>query len=126
MIPVANCNPWMHSENIKIKYLSNKHTITENYRQKLAIIWNEIASKIGSLNDDNKTIYEAYNNLINNKNENYHKNEYFNEEKDIDISKNINNMIFFAGEYTDPIYYGSLHAGYNSGIRVLKELFGKI
>jgi hypothetical protein len=34
-------------------------------------------------------------------------------------------MIFFAGEYTDPIYYGSLHAAYNSGERVLKELFDK-
>ncbi len=41
------------------------------------------------------------------------------------ISKNINNMIFFAGEYTDPIYYGSLHAAYNSGERVLKEIFDK-
>jgi hypothetical protein len=82
MIPVANCNPWMHSENIKIKYLSNKHIITEKYRQELAIIWNDIASKIGNLNDDNKTIYEAYNNLINN---NYYENEYFYEEKDFDL-----------------------------------------
>jgi hypothetical protein len=81
MIPVGNCNPWMHSENIKIKYLSNKHVITEKYRQELAIIWNNIASKIGNLNDDNKTIYEAYNNLINN---NY-ENEYFSEEKDFDL-----------------------------------------
>jgi len=32
-------------------------------------------------------------------------------------------MIFFAGEYTDPMYYGSLHAAYNSGERVLRELF---
>ena len=38
------------------------------------------------------------------------------------ICKNINNKIFFAGEYTDPIYYGSLHAAYNSGMRVLEEL----
>lgn len=44
---------------------------------------------------------------------------------DSDISNicgNINNNIFFAGEHTDPIYYGSLHAAYNSGIRVLSEL----
>ena len=73
MIPVGNCNPWMHSENIQIKYLSNKRVISEKYRQQLAIIWNDIASKIGNLNDDNKTIYEAYNNLINN-----------NQEKDFD------------------------------------------
>jgi hypothetical protein len=77
MIPVANCNPWMHSENIQIKYLSNQHNISEKYRQELAIIWNDIATKIGNLNDDNKTIYEAYNN--------YYENEYFNEEKDFDL-----------------------------------------
>ena len=88
MIPVSNCNPWMHSENIKIKYLSNKYNISEKYRQQLAIIWNDIASKIGNLNDKNRTIYEAYNNLINN---NYYENEYFNEEKDFNlIDKNEN------------------------------------
>ena len=38
------------------------------------------------------------------------------------VYQNINNVIFFAGEYTDPIYYGSLHAAYNSGIRVLSEM----
>jgi hypothetical protein len=44
---------------------------------------------------------------------------------DADIQKvyqNINNTIFFAGEHTDPIYYGSLHAAYNSGLRVLNEM----
>lgn len=44
-------------------------------------------------------------------------------EKDIEtVFKSINDKIFFAGEHTDPIYYGSLHAAYNSGIRVLNEL----
>ena len=38
------------------------------------------------------------------------------------VYQNINNTIFFAGEHTDPLYYGSLHAAYNSGIRVIKEL----
>jgi monoamine oxidase len=38
------------------------------------------------------------------------------------VYKNINKTIFFAGEHTDPIYYGSLHAAYNSGIRVLNEI----
>ena len=92
MIPVSNCNPWMHSENVKIKYLSNKHNISEKYRQQLAIIWNDIASKIGNLDDENRTIYEAYNNLINNNYyENYYENEYFSEEKDFDsIDKNKN------------------------------------
>jgi hypothetical protein len=41
------------------------------------------------------------------------------------VSENIKNTIFFAGEHTDPIYYGSLHAAYNSGIRVLSELFNE-
>lgn len=44
---------------------------------------------------------------------------------DDDIQKvyqNIDNTIFFAGEHTDPIYYGSLHAAYNSGLRVINEM----
>jgi hypothetical protein len=44
-------------------------------------------------------------------------------ERDIDILReNINEKIYFAGEHTDPVYYGSLHAAYNSGIRVINEL----
>lgn len=38
------------------------------------------------------------------------------------VYQNIDNTIFFAGEHTDPIYYGSLHAAYNSGLRVLNEM----
>ena len=53
LIPVSTCNPWMHSENIKIKYLNNSHDITEETRQKLALKWNTIATKIGSI--QNKT-----------------------------------------------------------------------
>lgn len=58
MIPVANCNPWMHSENVTIKYISSKGTLTEEYRQQLAAKWNQIAQKIGLQKD--KTIYEAF------------------------------------------------------------------
>ena len=58
MIPVANCNPWMHSENVTIKYMSSKGTLTEEYRQQLAAKWNQIAQKIGLQKD--KTIYEAF------------------------------------------------------------------
>ena len=58
MIPVANCNPWMHSENVTIKYLSSKGALTEEYRQQLAAKWNQIAQKIGLQKD--KTIYEAF------------------------------------------------------------------
>ena len=38
------------------------------------------------------------------------------------VYQNIGNTIFFAGEHTDPIYYGSLHAAYNSGLRVINEM----
>jgi monoamine oxidase len=38
------------------------------------------------------------------------------------VSVNIDGRIFFAGEHTDPVYYGSLHAAYNSGRRVLNEI----
>jgi len=42
---------------------------------------------------------------------------------DIDaVSEPVNGTLFFAGEHTDPLYYGSLHAAYNSGVRVLGEM----
>ena len=47
----------------------------------------------------------------------------FHMEEDIDdLYDPIEGRIFFAGEYTDPVYYGSLHAAYNSGFRVLQEM----
>jgi hypothetical protein len=58
MIPVAKCNPWMHSENTIIKYLSLNGALTEEYRQQIASKWNQIAQKIGLQKD--KTIYEAF------------------------------------------------------------------
>jgi hypothetical protein len=58
LIPVSNCNPWMHSENTHIKYFNNKYNITEEKRQFLASKWNEIAIKIGSI--QNKTIIEGF------------------------------------------------------------------
>jgi hypothetical protein len=42
------------------------------------------------------------------------------------FSKSIGKSIFFAGEHTDPLYYGSLHAAHNSGKRVLRELLNSI
>lgn len=48
-------------------------------------------------------------------------------DKDIDtIRENIDGVLFFAGEHTDPVYYGSLHAAYNSGIRVGNELLTSV
>jgi len=38
------------------------------------------------------------------------------------VSESVDDTLFFAGEHTDPLYYGSLHAAYNSGVRVSKEL----
>jgi len=38
------------------------------------------------------------------------------------VYENINNQIFFAGEHTDPVFYGSLNAAFHSGVRVLNEL----
>ena len=43
-----------------------------------------------------------------------------------EVYKNLDGVVFFAGEHTDPVYYGSMHAAYNSGVRVLSELFGLI
>ena len=57
LIPVANSNPWMHSENILIKYL-NKFEISEEKRQTISKKWTEIASKISNI--ENKTILEAF------------------------------------------------------------------
>ena len=61
LIPVSNCNPWMHSENVSIEYMSSKHNISEDKRQQLAKKWNEMASKIGNI--PNKTIVEAFDQL---------------------------------------------------------------
>ncbi len=58
MIPVAKCNPWMHSENIDIKYLSSSGILSEEYRQQIATKWNQIATQIGL--KKNMTIYEAF------------------------------------------------------------------
>lgn len=38
------------------------------------------------------------------------------------VYENIDNQIFFAGEHTDPVFYGSLNAAFHSGVRVLNEL----
>jgi monoamine oxidase len=81
MIPVANCNPWMHSENVAIKYMSPNGVLTEEYRQQLAAKWNKIAAKIAMESD--KTIYDAFLEL---NSEDF--NEGYNESKEVDtISK---------------------------------------
>ena len=61
LIPVSKCNPWMHSENVSIEYMSSNHNISEDKRQQLAVKWNEMATKIGNM--PNKTIVEAFDQL---------------------------------------------------------------
>ena len=58
MIPVASCNPWMHPENVAIKYLSTNGVLTDDYRKQMAAKWNKIAQKIAIQTD--KTIYNAF------------------------------------------------------------------
>lgn len=61
MTPISKCNPWMHSENVSIEYMSVNHNISEDKRQQLATKWNELAAEIGSI--PNKTIIEAFEQL---------------------------------------------------------------
>jgi hypothetical protein len=61
LIPVADSNPWMHSENTKIKYLCDKYNISEEQRQILASKWNNIIKNISP--DDNKSITDVMSQL---------------------------------------------------------------
>jgi hypothetical protein len=61
LIPVSKCNPWMHSENTAIEYMSANHSISEDKRQQLATKWNELAAKMGDM--PNQTIIEAFEQL---------------------------------------------------------------
>jgi hypothetical protein len=64
LIPVSKSNPWMHSENTAIEYMSSTHTISEDKRQQLATKWNELAGKMGNM--PNQTIIEAFEQLTTN------------------------------------------------------------
>jgi hypothetical protein len=75
LIPVSKCNPWMHSENASIEYMSSNHNISEDKRQTIAIKWNEMAAKLGNM--PNKTIIEAFDELT--------KRPGFSECKDIEL-----------------------------------------
>ena len=61
LIPVSKCNPWMHSENTTIEYMSSNHSISEDKRQRLATKWNELAAKMGNM--PNQTIIDAFEQL---------------------------------------------------------------
>ena len=122
LIPISNSNPWMHSENIYIEYLSNKHNITEEQRQELALKWNQIALKIGKLN--NKTILDGFKDEYENEYENEHKDEYDN--------KNLINQELFSFLYMIEVWCGgsiknistNFLYGYESESEYKNSLFG--
>lgn len=60
LIPVAECNPWMHSENANITYfLGNQSELSFEKRQELAKKWNELMQKTRELSSSN-TIADAF------------------------------------------------------------------
>ena len=124
LLPISNSNPWMHSENIPINYLSNKHSITEEKRQQLASIWNELATKIGNKRD--KTIIEGFEEI---------KEEHADEYKNIDLFsflymievwcggsiKNVSTSFLNEAKYTSALFgdYGGAHYIFKNGARSL-------
>jgi len=62
LIPIAQNNPWMHSENADIKYLNADRDFTEETRQQLAQKWTQVVDQIvNSIQDpDHVTIDEAF------------------------------------------------------------------
>jgi polyamine oxidase len=61
LIPVAECNPWMHSENANITYYlgDNEPQISLEKRQLLAEKWNDLMQKTSEFNSST-TIAEAF------------------------------------------------------------------
>ena len=138
MIPVANCNPWMHSENVSIKYLSPNGVLTEEYRQQLAAKWNKIAAKIAMESD--KTIYDAFLEL-NSEDFNEGYNKGYNESKEVDIIskddissflymievwcggsiKNISTSFLNEANYSNALFgdYGGPHYLFKNGAKSL-------
>jgi polyamine oxidase len=62
LIPIAQNNPWMHSENADIKYLNDDRDFTEETRQQIAQKWSQVVDQIvNSIQDpDHVTIDEAF------------------------------------------------------------------
>jgi len=128
LIPVSSCNPWMHSENTKIKYMNKTHNITEEMRQKLAAKWNLIATKIGNIH--NKTIIEGFEEVK----EDYKQDDAF--DKDDLFSflymievwcggsiKNISTSFLNENNYTNALFgdYGGSHCLFKNGAKTLIE-----
>jgi hypothetical protein len=123
LIPVSTCNPWMHSENTKIKYLNKSHNITEETRQKLASKWNILATKIGSVH--NKTIIEGFEEVKEDFND---KDDLFSFLYMIEVwcggsIKNISTSFLNEMNYTNALFgdYGGSHCLFKNGAKTLIE-----
>ena len=127
LIPVSSCNPWMHSENTKIKYMNKTHNITEEKRQKLAAKWNLIATKIGSI--DNKTIIEGFEEIKNdNDDDDDDNNDLFSFLYMIEVwcggsIKNISTSFLNETNYSNALFgdYGGSHCLFKNGAKTLIE-----
>ena len=128
LLPVSSCNPWMHSENTKIKYMNKTHNITEENRQKLASKWNSIATKIGNIH--NKTIIQGFEEV----NEEYKDNDDFHEDDLFSFLymievwcggsiKNISTSFLNENNYKNALFgdYGGSHCLFKNGAKTLIE-----
>jgi hypothetical protein len=128
LIPVSTCNPWMHSENTKIKYMNKTHNITEETRQKLASKWNSIATKIGKIH--NKTIIQGFEEIK----EEYTNDDDFDEDDLFSFLymievwsggsiKNISTSFLNENNYTNALFgdYGGSHCLFKNGVKTLLE-----
>ena len=123
LIPVATCNPWMHSENTQIKYLNKKYNITEETRQILASKWNTMATKIGSI--QNKTIIEGFEEVKEECNDEF---DLFSFLYMIEVwcggsIKNISTSFLNENNYTNALFgdYGGSHCLFKNGANTLIE-----
>ena len=123
LIPISSCNPWMHSENIQIKYLNKKYNITEETRQILASKWNTMATKIGNI--QNKTIIEGFEEVKEECNDEF---DLFSFLYMIEVwcggsIKNISTSFLNENNYTNALFgdYGGSHCLFKNGANTLIE-----
>jgi hypothetical protein len=124
LIPVSSCNPWMHSENIQIKYLNKTHIITEEKRQILASKWNSIAAKIGNIH--NKTIIEGFEEVKEDFDNDFDADDLFSFLYMIEVwcggsIKNISTSFLNENNYTNALFgdYGGPHCLFKNGAKTL-------
>lgn len=64
MIPVAPENPWIHSENVRIQYMTNSGEMSELVRQQMAAKWRDIVGVLAKV--EGKSIEQAFTDLATN------------------------------------------------------------